>query len=359
MTRRRPCSIDVLVVGGGPAGCSAAASLARHGLAVTLLERSRYETTRVGETLPPKIGPRLQAIGAGGAFAADAHLPCPGAVSAWATAQPQENDFIFSPYGTGWHLDRRRFDESLAALAREAGVEVHQGADWPNARLAKDASAPRILLDASGRPAVVARSRSVPRTTLDRQVAVIGYGRAAAGADPRTMIEAASSGWWYGARLPEEKAVAAFFTDADLLPRNASQRGAWWWKLLQAAPLVRELLAVPQGVDSLRVVAASTSRLVRFAGDNWLATGDAAMTFDPLSSQGILKAITSGLRSAQAIIDLLAGNESAFAAYNAALEAEFDRYSGECHSYYAQVRRWPDSLYWQRRQEQINDHSPP
>ena len=45
---------DVIVVGGGPAGCSTALALARTGIAVTILERSRYEAFRVGETLPPE-----------------------------------------------------------------------------------------------------------------------------------------------------------------------------------------------------------------------------------------------------------------------------------------------------------------
>jgi 2-polyprenyl-6-methoxyphenol hydroxylase-like FAD-dependent oxidoreductase len=45
--------IDVVIVGGGPAGTATA--LTRFGSSVTVLKRSHYESTRIGETLPPEI----------------------------------------------------------------------------------------------------------------------------------------------------------------------------------------------------------------------------------------------------------------------------------------------------------------
>src|SRR6266511_1550652 len=56
-------SIDVFVIGGGPAGSAAALKLARAGRAVALAERSRYEQARIGETLPPVAQPTLAGLG--------------------------------------------------------------------------------------------------------------------------------------------------------------------------------------------------------------------------------------------------------------------------------------------------------
>jgi hypothetical protein len=62
------------------------------------------------------------------------------------------------------------------------------------------------------------------------------------------------------------------------------------------------IVAKPQPTD------ARSSRLERFHGEGWLAAGDAAIAFDPLSSQGILSALYSGLKSGQAVVGCLGGD---------------------------------------------------
>src|SRR6516165_5383900 len=104
--------VATVVLGGGPAGCAAAIGLARAGLPVAILERSCADVERSGETLPPIAKTMLHRLDLWEAFRADDHLACPGIVSVWADAQTYENDFLFSPYGHGWHLDRQRFDRT-------------------------------------------------------------------------------------------------------------------------------------------------------------------------------------------------------------------------------------------------------
>src|SRR5262249_3023729 len=122
-------TVDVaaIILGGGPAACAAAIYLARTGRDVVVLERSRYETRRIGEALPPSAKPHLRRLGAWQTRHQGVRLPSPGIVSVWGGPRPYEHDFIVNPYGPGWHVDRRRFDESLAARARDSGVSVHCG----------------------------------------------------------------------------------------------------------------------------------------------------------------------------------------------------------------------------------------
>ena len=106
-------------IGGGPAGSATALTLARAGRTVAVVERTRYDNVRIGETLPPRASPLLATLGLPTQLQHDGHVSAPGIVTAWGNAEPRCNDFIVNPYGNGWHLDRPRFDHMLAAHARE------------------------------------------------------------------------------------------------------------------------------------------------------------------------------------------------------------------------------------------------
>ena len=183
-------AVDVVVIGGGgPAGTATAIALARIGWRVTVLERSRYESTRIGETLPPEIKRPLIALGVWERFLADEHLESPGTVAAWGEAELYDNDFIVNPHGHGWHVDRRRFDLMLALAAKESGAEVlcgargirivpsspmawHIGAVVDGQRLERRAA---LLVDATGRSASPARRLAGHRIVYDRLVGLVGF----------------------------------------------------------------------------------------------------------------------------------------------------------------------------------------
>ena len=149
-----------------------------------VLERSHYGEQRIGETLPPAAQKLLRSLGVWEQFLADAHSPSFATESAWGRGRLHANDFIFSPYGVGWHIDRARFDATLARAAEGAGAAVYRdarltgceqdgGGTWlieavhDNRRRHFRAN---FLVDATGRPASLARKNGARRIAWDRLI---------------------------------------------------------------------------------------------------------------------------------------------------------------------------------------------
>jgi len=118
---------DSVIIGGGPAGSAAAISLARLGYAVVLFDKSEYHTIRFGETLQPEAHKLLTHLGVWAQFISDNHFQSFGIQSAWGQDALYESNFIFNPFGHGWHLNRVRFDTMLVSAAEKAGVLVLRG----------------------------------------------------------------------------------------------------------------------------------------------------------------------------------------------------------------------------------------
>ncbi len=345
------------MIGGGPAGCAAAILLAREGARVALLERSAYETARIGETLPPEVRLPLQRLGVWDRFLAEGHTASPGVAAAWGQAEPYANDFILNPYGSGWQVDRARFDRMLASAAEAAGAAVRQGAEvvgcfrgepsggWELAVAgAADPVSAAFLVDATGRASPLRRILGARRIVHDRLVALVGF--AGADEDRRALIEATPHGWWYSAGLPDGRLVLAFHTDARPGLR------AEWADHLAGAPHTSARVAGVRATG-VRHAAAGTQRLEPAAAGSWLAVGDAAAAHDPISGLGVYWALESGMEAAQAV---LAGRPGV-AAYARAAEVRFGDYLAQRAMYYRAETRWPDSPFWHRRRQPISASS--
>ena len=86
---------------------------------------------------------------------------------------------------------------------------------------------------------------------------------------------------------------------------------------------------------------------------DFYAIGDAAMAFDPLSSQGIIKGLRQGWKAGQIVSKYLAGETAAIAHFSQDLEAIFSEYVTTRSGYYATEQRWADSLFWRRRHPSV------
>ena len=169
------------------------------------------------------------------------------------------------------------------------------------------------------RPAVAPRSRDGAGRGCGRDARLIAlYATSASGGGfrlNRTVIEAVPRGWWYAARLPSGEAVAGFHThhrDASALLAN----GDGWRSALADTRHVGPMLADAVFAHPPQALEACGSWLDRSSGDRWIACGDAALAFDPLSGQGIFSALYGGMTAGQAVHEALDGRSARLDAYS-------------------------------------------
>jgi len=348
--------VNALIVGGGPAGVAAAIILQRQGMAVTLVDQRQPGEFQVGEGLIPAGRRILTELGAPADWLEAKHLPSMGNASAWGSAELATMDFIRSVDGHGWHLDRAAFDADLRALAAQAGVQVligtrmhafeRDGAQW-RVNLEQGDRRWQVqadwLLDATGRPHVVARRLGQKRMHLDAQLGFyqLFAPQVAGDADALSLIEAVPEGWWYSARLPSGQRIVVFFTDAGTAAATQAQDRMGYLQLLMETRHLADRLAqycyVPVG--SPQATDARSGRLAACHGDGWLALGDAAMAFDPLSSQGIYTAMYAGLKAGAALGAYCAGDGAALAGYQQAMDAVWEAYALHWRHFYQAEQR--------------------
>lgn len=356
--------VDVFVVGAGPAGITAALNLAPS-RRVALADLHAEPCLRIGESLLPAARRLLTDMGLWERFLGERHAPWYHNRAVWGSAEAYETDFVRDPEGHGWHLDRARFESWLRHIAVERGTILlaparllainHCNGAW---RICLDTpsgrreAVSRFLIDAGGRGVPVASRLGARRRVEDRLVCRYVYGtdRTPESSAGSTFVEAAEEGWWYTAPLAGGRRVMAFHTDADLPAAHALSDPKM---LLERAGAQHELGSVLSDSGfvpgtEFGVTAAHSAILVPFAGSGWCATGDAALSFDPLSSQGLLNALFTGLAAAEAVDSSLSGG-SDLADYCRALHNIYDVYRQHLAHCYGAERRWTKAPFWQRR----------
>jgi len=369
-------SHDVVILGGGPGGAATGLALSRHdpSLSVALVEASDYASVRIGETLSPRVRELLAHLGVWEAFLEDGHGAAYGTSAAWGGEEVYENEFLFHAQGEGWHLDRRRFDALLAREAERAGVAVFRGARYLRHRARRGGGwelhlrrgeeeirleAP-FVVDATGRRAAFARRQGASRVIFDRLLGLYLFFELES---PEllpatfTLVEAWEEGWWYSARLPGDRVVVALMSDGDRVAELGLRRRGRWLEELGRTRHTRRVLAAGRPGPGPTVHAAQSQLLAPVAGSaegrGWLAVGDAASTFDPLSSHGIFKALRFGIYAAYAAADFLRGEgpdrHRSLDKYQRRAEGSFESYLATRTDYYRQEQRWPEAPFWRRR----------
>lgn len=350
---------DVLIAGAGPAGAATAISLADFApeLRVCIADLPAVDGLRVGETVPPQVKPVLEHLKLWPDFQADLHRPSYRTVSAWGGAELAGNEFLFHAHQVGWRLDRARFDAMLrtAAAARATCIAAkvdavaREESEWRVHLSDGTRHTARFVVDASGRGAIIARTQGVRAATRDRLAGSVMLFADAPDDGMGLLVETFAGGWWYTAALPDHHRIVACMSDADLVRPLGIGTLRGWIERLNETRHVRHVLggARPLGAPQLR--AAGSRNIVRDTALPLLCVGDAASCFDPVSGQGIFKALRGGVFASYAIADCLRGNQNAAARFRRFVKSEFAAYVETLRHYYALEQRWPDRPFWQRR----------
>jgi flavin-dependent dehydrogenase len=360
---------DVVILGGGPAGCATALTLAGLGMfRVLVVEAGRYEAVRIGESIPPDIRVVLEELGVWQDFLKENHEPCLGSCSSWGADELGYNDFLFNPLGNGWHLDRKRFDAFLARKVLQHGNALVTGtrfdgceraaADGFRLRLKGDDGQARMVgarfvVDATGMRSSFARCMGASRLFLDQLLCITAFFELPGSANfsKLTMLEAVEYGWWYAARLPNRRLAVAVASDPKIIKQNALRRRNHFLGHLEKTSHISAELAGCHFVDDCQMTCAAPSFFLdQVGGNGWLAVGDAASAYDPISSQGIYKALSDGSRAGEAIAASLRGSDIRLGEYRLSIASRFQQYLANRNFFYGLEQRWPKSDFWTRRQ---------
>lgn len=351
---------DVLVIGGGPAGSTAAFQLASAGVEVTLIDRAVFPREKVcGESLSPGALARLRAIGMwnpgdGEGGDAAAEPPLSQVIRGMRIRSPRGVTF-FGRYrpdrgSEGLAIRRTILDQELLSSARRRGVLVREGVEAvsaePNASggavvltrstggLATQRIEARRVVIADGRRSFIARQMGFleppgsPRTDPGiRRYAVRAHCDRVSDLSELAEMQVGDGGYCGIAPLSKTSAnvcYVLFRNRMDMTPRTLA---ADFRRHLARFPEVAERLASAQIGEPIRVI--GPLRLVsrRQSRGPFIACGDTSGFLDPFTGEGIARAIASGVLGARAIHNSLAGDARAFRDYEGTLRA-LRRYKG-------------------------------
>lgn len=353
---------DVIIIGAGPAGCSAAINL-QPDYRVAVIDKHAQAPEKIGESLPPASKRLLQRMSLWEDFIQQDHLPNYGNRASWRSAQIEETDFIRDIDGHGWHIDRAAFENWLREHAKQRQTTFYDNAQFINATHDKDRwsvnikthigqqqLSSQLIIDASGRNRVFIKQQGIKQQRTDHMVCSWIKGDAIPNQEDAgfSVIQATENGWWYSAAVPNNQRILSFHTDSRLDTLKAFRDPNVQLSAARQHPQLASLLercqlnqATTQGYT-----AAHSSRLMQLSGTHWLAVGDAAMSMDPISSQGMFNGLYSGLLAAEEAQKYLADDKATFQHYNEALEKIWHAYQANLSYWYQTTTQWPDAPFW-------------
>jgi flavin-dependent dehydrogenase len=368
---------DVIVIGGGPAGSTAAAWLARAGRKVRLFERDKFPRFHIGESLLASVNDVIREIGAE-AIVREASFPQKwGATFMLADGRNERYaDFGIAPDVASpqtWQVPRATFDHLLLRHAASSGVDVREqhrvtdvsfdadgvtvGVRGPDGPLAPVRAL--AIVDASGRSGVLSRKFQlrVDEPRLANVAVFSHYSNVPRPAGRRAgdirIIARPDLGWFWMIPISDE-----LMSVGVVLPRQAFQALSTLEpsELLDHAiaetPIAAELLMHAHREWPVRVERDFSFSSRAYAGDRWVLVGDAGSFLDPVFSTGVAIALESALEGAKAVgAGLEAGDLSS---------RRFTRFARRQRQRYRSFRRFVLGFYTPEfRDLFFNDEPPP
>ena len=346
-----------IVVGGGPAGVAAALSCSAAGMEVTVIERTDLTEFRPGESLSARGRHTLSLLGISGNAIGHTVQNTFNRSSIWGNEDCISSESIFDPHGHYWTVERPEFDRALLEQVRTRGIDVRLGTRVRNVAFQDDrwlliANCGRrivqfegdIVIDASGRQSVLFRQYGAHAIYYDSLVGVTAIKTIEARRNS-ILVESIRNGWWYSVETPGNRLIATFMTDTDTLRKEGGAHPTWANALAQATK-TRVRWGASKAPNKLYVRSARTRTLDRVAGTRWLAVGDAALSKDPLSGEGIASALEDGRSAGRNALLILEGGIPSSNYYR---DTKF--YLRTRANVYRRELRWKEFPFWYRRHQ--------
>jgi geranylgeranyl reductase family protein len=352
---------DVAILGGGPAGSTAANLLAQSGRRVVVLERERFPRFHIGESLLPFSMDALDRLGVTQRLA-DAGFVVKHGAEISSGCGTCETRFYFkdgfrSRRGTALQVERATFDHILLERARECGAEVREETSVTDLNLDGDCAeitvdsgrgpetvSARYVVDCTGRNSLIGSKLGLKKEYPNLQKFAV-YAHFEGAAQPEgvdgtlTRMVRTPQEWFWMIPLSREKVSVGVVMDTAAFRARRQSPEEVLAHFLREQPVMRERLTGARRVTKVYASGDYSYRNETFYGRNWLLAGDAAGFIDPIFSSGVFLAILGGERAADALLAALdepAGAPAAFRRYERHLEKVMNLYLRFVQSWYRQ-----------------------
>lgn len=338
---------DVLVIGGGPAGATISALLAKRGRNVVLLEKDRHPRFHIGESLLPMNLPLFEELGVADEVAAIGMYKSGIDFYAREDGETRRTTIYFdeamdNSYPHAYQVRRSEFDRLLLDNAQRCGVEVRQqtrvtaldslGIDGCQARItdsngSEGAITARFLIDASGRDAFLSRRNKMLRRNPDHNAAAIfGHFRNVPRREGRDEgnigLHWFEQGWFWVIPLKDGvTSVGTVCWPEYLKSKGDASLDDFLRQTIARSPTLSPLMASAEPVAEAQGTGNYSYWSDRLYGDGYLLVGDAFAFVDPVFSSGVFLAMKSAQSGAKAVDAILDGTPDANA-----LLARHERY---------------------------------
>ena len=364
---------QILVIGGGPAGSTAATLLAREGFDVTLVERDVFPRYHIGESLLPSCLEILDMTGAREKIEAHGFQRKDGGYFAWGKDSWVLNfEKLRHPYS--FQVVRSEFDHLLLEHAKSQGVKVYEGTtirsltfdgDRPRSAMWSQASGSKTgeitfdyLIDASGRAGIMSTHYLKNRRFHEafQNVALWGYwqnaGRMSFAPQGAIANGAIPDGWLWGIPLHDGTMSVGHVLHKTVFKEKRQQFDSLEQMYLNAineCPLIADLVKSGKLISKIATEQDYSYMADSVTGPGYFLIGDAATFIDPLLSTGVHLATHSSLLCAASIASILRGEvteEQAMMFFDQSYRVAYLRLMVIVSGLYAQYNG-KESYFWQ------------